>query len=90
MAREDRSYIRTKAMAVLLSADRTQHAVIRYAGTSTEPEPFHRLVGGSVGLGERSVEAVVREIGEELGTALRGSGDLLRSLAASLAAGQAD
>jgi ADP-ribose pyrophosphatase YjhB (NUDIX family) len=70
MSTEDRSYIRTKAMAVLLSADRTQHAVIRFAGTPTDPEPFHRLVGGGVELGERSVEAVVREIGEELGTTL--------------------
>ncbi len=68
---EDRSYIRTKAMAVLLNAARTHHAVIRWADTSKDPRDFHRLVGGSVELGERSVDAMVREIGEELGTTLR-------------------
>jgi ADP-ribose pyrophosphatase YjhB (NUDIX family) len=68
---EDQSFIRTKAMAVLLNAARTHHAVIRWADTSKDPRDFHRLVGGSVELGERSVDAVVREIGEELGTTLR-------------------
>jgi ADP-ribose pyrophosphatase YjhB (NUDIX family) len=71
MAPVDRSYIRTKAMAVLLNPARTHHAVIRFTDSSVEPSHFHRLVGGGVELGERSVDAVVREIGEELGTALR-------------------
>ena len=67
---EDRSFIRTKAMAVLLNAARTHHAVIRWTDASKEPQDFHRLVGGSVELGELAVDAVVREIGEELGTRL--------------------
>jgi ADP-ribose pyrophosphatase YjhB (NUDIX family) len=57
-------------MAVLLNPARTHHAVIRFTDSSTDPGHFHRLVGGGVELGERSVEAVVREIGEELGTML--------------------
>jgi ADP-ribose pyrophosphatase YjhB (NUDIX family) len=68
MLPEDRSYIRTKAMAVLLNAARTHHAVIRWSDSSKDVRDFHRLVGGSVELGERSVDAVVREISEELGT----------------------
>lgn len=70
MIPEDRSYIRTKAMAILFNAARTHHAVIRWTDASKDPPDFHRLVGGSVELGERSVDAVVREIGEELGTTL--------------------
>lgn len=69
MSAVDRSYIRTRAMAVLLNPARTHHAVIRFTDTSTDPRHFHRLVGGGVELGERSVDAVVREIGEELGLA---------------------
>jgi ADP-ribose pyrophosphatase YjhB (NUDIX family) len=70
MSPVDRSYIRTKAMAVLLNEARTHHAVIRFTDSTREPRHFHRLVGGGVELGERSVDAVVREIGEELGTTL--------------------
>ena len=57
-------------MAVLLNAARTHHAVIRWTDPSKDPRDFHRLVGGSVELGELAVDAVVREIGEELGTTL--------------------
>jgi ADP-ribose pyrophosphatase YjhB (NUDIX family) len=71
MSSVDRSYIRTKALAVLLNEARTHHAVIRFTDSTKEPQHFHRLVGGSVELGERSVDAMVREIGEELGTTLR-------------------
>jgi ADP-ribose pyrophosphatase YjhB (NUDIX family) len=67
---EDRSFIRTKAMAVLLNPARTHHAVIRFTHTAKDPQDFHRLVGGSVELGELAVDAVVREIAEELGTTL--------------------
>jgi len=55
-------------MAVLLNPARTHQVVIRFTGSPKDPRPFHRLVGGAVELGERSVDAVVREIGEELGT----------------------
>jgi 8-oxo-dGTP pyrophosphatase MutT (NUDIX family) len=65
-----RARIHTKAMAVLLNAAGTHQAVIRFRGSAKDPRPFHRLIGGGVELGERSVDAVVREIGEELGTTL--------------------
>jgi 8-oxo-dGTP pyrophosphatase MutT (NUDIX family) len=71
MSPVDRSYIRTKALAVLLNEARTHNAVIRFTDSTREPQHFHRLVGGSVELGERSVDAMVREIDEELGTTLR-------------------
>ena len=58
-------------MAVLFNAARTHHAVIRFTDTTKDPRHFHRLVGGGVELGERAVDAVVREIYEELGTTLR-------------------
>jgi 8-oxo-dGTP pyrophosphatase MutT (NUDIX family) len=64
------SFIRVKAMVVLLNAGRSHHAVVRFTDTSGELLHFHRLVGGGVEPGERSVDAVVREVGEELGTTL--------------------
>jgi ADP-ribose pyrophosphatase YjhB (NUDIX family) len=57
-------------MAVLLNADRTHHAVVRFTDSSGDLQHYHRLVGGGVEPGERAVEAVVREVGEELGTTL--------------------
>jgi ADP-ribose pyrophosphatase YjhB (NUDIX family) len=61
----DRSLIRVKAMAYLPNAAGTHHAVLR-ASDPSDGRPFHRLLGGGVELGERSEEAVVREIAEEL------------------------
>lgn len=61
----DRSYIRVKAMAILPNAEGTHHAVLRGVDPSGGAA-FHRLLGGSVELGERAVDAVVREIHEEL------------------------
>jgi ADP-ribose pyrophosphatase YjhB (NUDIX family) len=61
----DRSHIRVKAMAYLPNAAGTHHAVLR----GEDPDGgrrFHRLIGGSVELGERAAEAIVREIAEEL------------------------
>jgi ADP-ribose pyrophosphatase YjhB (NUDIX family) len=64
----DRSRIRVKAFAVLLDESRSRHAVSRM---STREHPtFHRPLGGSVELGERSADAVVREIREELDATL--------------------
>jgi ADP-ribose pyrophosphatase YjhB (NUDIX family) len=61
----DRSYIRVKAMAFLPNAAGTHHAVLR--GDDPDGDrAFHRLLGGGVELGERAIEAVVREIAEEL------------------------
>jgi ADP-ribose pyrophosphatase YjhB (NUDIX family) len=60
---------RVKAMAYLPNAAGTHHAVMR-ASDPANGESFHRLLGGGVEHGERSVEAVVREIAEELGATL--------------------
>jgi ADP-ribose pyrophosphatase YjhB (NUDIX family) len=61
----DRSHIRVKAMAYLPNLAGTHHAVLR--GNDPEGDRvFHRLIGGSVELGERAADAVVREVAEEL------------------------
>ena len=60
----DRSYIQVKSLAVVLDQARARHLVFKarsQAGTE-----FNRPLGGSVELGERSLDAVVREIREEL------------------------
>ena len=64
----DRSVIRVKAFAVILDDEGRHHAVSRMA--TAEHPAFHRPLGGSVELGERSVDAVVREVREELGATL--------------------
>jgi ADP-ribose pyrophosphatase YjhB (NUDIX family) len=61
----ERSYIRVKAMAYLPNAAGTHHAVLRGHDPDGD-RVFHRLLGGSVELGERSSVAIVREIAEEL------------------------
>jgi ADP-ribose pyrophosphatase YjhB (NUDIX family) len=61
----DRSFIRVKAMAYLPNAAGTHHAVFK-ASDPSDGRTFHRLLGGGVEPGERSEEAVVREIAEEL------------------------
>ena len=61
----DSAQIRVKAMAYLPNAAGTHHAVLK-ASDPSDGRTFHRLLGGGVELGERSEEAVVREIAEEL------------------------
>jgi ADP-ribose pyrophosphatase YjhB (NUDIX family) len=61
----ERSFIRVKAMAYLPNAAGTHHAVLRGEDPS-DGRSFHRLIGGSVELGERALEAIVREVAEEL------------------------
>lgn len=63
----DRSYIRVKAMLIAPHEDGARHLVSRNAPTSENPTGFHRLIGGSVELGETLQEAIVREVEEELG-----------------------
>ncbi|MDR6868200.1 ADP-ribose pyrophosphatase YjhB (NUDIX family) [Microbacterium resistens] len=63
----DRSYIRVKAMLIAPNDDGSHHLVSSNAPTSENPLGFHRLIGGSVELGETHQEAIVREVGEELG-----------------------
>lgn len=65
----DRSCIRVKAMAVLRNATGTHHLVLRWRDETTG-EDVHRLLGGGVEVGERTRDAGVREIAEELGATL--------------------
>lgn len=65
----ERAPIRVKAMAVLVNAAGTHQAVMRWSDPATGEE-FHRLLGGGVELSEPAVDAVVREIAEELGATL--------------------
>ncbi|PKH38929.1 NUDIX domain-containing protein [Nocardioides alpinus] len=66
----DRSVIRVKAMLVALGPDGTRHAVSRNPPTRENPDGYHRLVGGSVELGETHRAAIEREVGEELGATI--------------------
>ena len=63
----DRSYIRVKAMLIAPNADGTRHLVSSNPATRENPLGYHRLIGGSVELGETHREAIIREIEEELG-----------------------
>jgi ADP-ribose pyrophosphatase YjhB (NUDIX family) len=66
-ARINRSRIRVKAFVVVRNVALTHHAVWRGDDPTKEPPSFHRLLGGSVEFGERSVDTAVREMREELG-----------------------
>ena len=50
----------------------TAHAVSVHAPTDENPAGYHRLIGGSVKFGETHREAILREVGEELGAAVSG------------------
>ncbi|WP_258132029.1 NUDIX hydrolase [Microbacterium sp. MYb62] len=67
----DRSRIRVKAMLVAPNAQRTAHAVSVNAATAENPGGYHRLIGGSVELGETHIDAVRREVREELSATIR-------------------
>jgi ADP-ribose pyrophosphatase YjhB (NUDIX family) len=66
----DRSHIRVKAMLVAPNMQGTAHAVSVNAATAENPDGFHRLIGGSVELGETHIDAVRREVREELSAAI--------------------
>jgi ADP-ribose pyrophosphatase YjhB (NUDIX family) len=63
----DRSFIRVKAMLIAPHLDLTAHAVSLNAPSAENPDGYHRLIGGSVELGESHRDAIVREVDEELG-----------------------
>lgn len=66
----DRSVIRVKAMLIAPNADCTAHAVSVNAPTTENPDGYHRLIGGSVELGETHRDDIVREVDEELGATI--------------------
>lgn len=68
----DRSYIRVKAMLIVPNANGSRHLVSVNAPTIEDPSGYHRLIGGSVELGETHREAIVREVNEELGARIVG------------------
>ena len=59
-------------MLIAPNDDYTAHAVSLHTPTDENPDGFHRLIGGSVELGETHQEAIVREVAEELGATILG------------------
>lgn len=57
-------------MLIAPNEDRTAHAVSLNAPTAENPHGYHRLIGGSVELGEPHRQAIEREVAEELGARL--------------------
>ena len=68
----DRSRIQVKAMLIAPDESGTAHAVSVNPPTSENPDGYHRLIGGSVELGETHREAIMREVDEELGATIDG------------------
>lgn len=58
-------------MLIAPNDDLTAHAVSVNAPTAENPDGYHRLIGGSVQLGEFHRDAIVREVHEELGAAIQ-------------------
>ncbi len=63
----DRSAIRVKAMLIAPNEELSAHAVSLNPPTAENPRGYHRLIGGSVELGESHRDAIAREVLEELG-----------------------
>jgi len=53
-------------MLIAANEDVTAHAVSLNAPTAENPDGYHRLIGGTVELGESHRDAIVREAREEL------------------------
>lgn len=67
----DRSVIRVKAMLIAPNTTRTAHAVSLNVATIENPAGYHRLIGGTVELGESHRDTIRREVDEELGATIR-------------------
>lgn len=57
-------------MLIAPNSDGTAHAVSLNAPTAENPNGYHRLIGGSVELGETHSAAVHREVSEELSASI--------------------
>lgn len=68
----DRSFIRVKTMLIAPNEDLSAHAVSQHGPTVEDASGYHRLIGGSVGVGETHRDAILREIHEELGATVHG------------------
>ncbi|MCE1174234.1 MAG: NUDIX domain-containing protein [Propionibacteriales bacterium] len=66
----DRSTIRVKALLIAPNSERTAHAVTLNAATKENPDGYHRLIGGTVELGESHRDTIRREVAEELGATI--------------------
>ena len=58
-------------MLIAPNDDFTRHAVTVNPPTDENPEGYHRLIGGSVDVGEPHRDAIVREVDEELGATIQ-------------------
>jgi 8-oxo-dGTP pyrophosphatase MutT (NUDIX family) len=58
-------------MLVAPNDDVSAHAVTVNPPTAENPQGYHRLIGGSVDLGEPHRDAIVREVEEELGATIQ-------------------
>jgi ADP-ribose pyrophosphatase YjhB (NUDIX family) len=54
-------------MLIAPNVDCSRHAVSAHEPTVEDPHGYHPLIGGSVNLGEKHRDAMVREVREELG-----------------------
>lgn len=63
--------IRVKAMLIAPNSSATAHAVSLCPPSRENPQGYHRLIGGSVEVGETHAHAVMREVDEELGATIR-------------------
>lgn len=66
-----RALIQVKSMVIVPNQDLSAHAVTLHPPTGENPKGYHRLIGGGVQFGERHEDAIVREVGEELGAKIR-------------------
>jgi ADP-ribose pyrophosphatase YjhB (NUDIX family) len=58
-------------MLIAPNGDLSAHAVTVNPPTAENPRGYHRLIGGSVELGESHRTAIIREVDEELGAAIQ-------------------
>ena len=71
-----------------VDARRAERRAFRTCGhgqspSAENPQGYHRLIGGSVNLGEPHRDAIVREVDEELGATIRSLGESFDGLAQS-------